>query len=176
MDKRKLTTKKGIAGPLRSLMKSKNLTQQQVAADAGVSQPTVAAWLNGATPTAVNLENLAIANGVSTGFFLQIDPKSDERPRGLIDLGIEQTPPVSIKNAFDNVSESAKLYPVKALLPGLLERLKEATKERGKKTALAKFLGVPLSNVSQYLAGDREPGGETTLKMLYWVEHPECQQ
>jgi len=71
---------------------------------------------------------------------------------------------------------SSKLAEVKAQLPSLLERLNRATKETGKMSALAKFLGVPLASVSRWLSGKREPGGEITLKMLHWVEQQERQK
>jgi hypothetical protein len=74
---------------------------------------------------------------------------------------------------FDNVSSSVKFEAVGLHLPKLLERLNKATSERGKKTALANFLGVSLAMVSQWLSGKREPGGETTLKLLHWVEQQE---
>jgi hypothetical protein len=59
---------------------------------------------------------------------------------------------------------------VKLLLPNLLKRLNEHTSEPGKKSELAEFLGAPLASVSRWLSGDREPGGEVTLKMLHWVQ------
>lgn len=62
---------------------------------------------------------------------------------------------------------------VKDALPKLLERLKKTTNERGKKTALAKFLNVPLTSVSHWLSGIKEPGGETTLQMLRWIVQQE---
>lgn len=65
---------------------------------------------------------------------------------------------------------------VKARLPTLIKRLNEATTERGTKTALAKFMDVPLSKVSQWLSGAHEPGGETTLQLLHWVEQQERQK
>jgi transcriptional regulator with XRE-family HTH domain len=65
---------------------------------------------------------------------------------------------------------------VKAKLPALIKRLNEATKERGAKTQLAKFIGVPLPKISQWLSGEHEPGGETTLKLLYWVEQRDRQK
>jgi DNA-binding transcriptional regulator YiaG len=64
----------------------------------------------------------------------------------------------------------SKSVGVKSQMPNLLARLDKATKETGKKSALAEFLGVPLASVSRWLSGDREPGGEITLKMLRWVE------
>jgi hypothetical protein len=62
---------------------------------------------------------------------------------------------------------------VKAKLPTLLARLNKATGARGAKSALAKYMGVPLPNVSQWLSGEREPSGETTLQLLNWVEQQE---
>jgi transcriptional regulator with XRE-family HTH domain len=65
---------------------------------------------------------------------------------------------------------------VKAQLPSLRDRLNHATKETGKMSALAEYLGVPLASVSRWLSGKREPGGEITLKLLHWVEQQERQK
>ena len=45
----------------------------------------------------------------------------------------------------------------------------------GKRADLIDFLDAPAESVSRALAtpGAREPGGEITLKMLYWVERQE---
>jgi transcriptional regulator with XRE-family HTH domain len=72
-----------------------------------------------------------------------------------------------------DVSERVNIEDVKPKLPNLMKRLEIATAQRGKKSELAKFLGVSLVQVSQWLSGNREPGGETTLKMLHWVEAQE---
>jgi transcriptional regulator with XRE-family HTH domain len=61
-------------------------------------------------------------------------------------------------------------------MANLLDRLNKATSQRGMKSKLAKVMGVPLANISQWLSGVREPGGETTLKLLHWVEQQERQQ
>lgn len=58
-------------------------------------------------------------------------------------------------------------------LAKLLAKVRLATSQRGKKSELAKYLGVPLASVSQWLSGDREPGGETTLRLLHWVQQQE---
>jgi transcriptional regulator with XRE-family HTH domain len=87
----------------------------------------------------------------------------------LFDLEIFQ------KAGLTKVTDSGKPHPVKSelTLKSLLARLNTATKEPGKKSQLAKHMRVPLSNVSQWLSGKREPGGETTLKLLKWVEEQE---
>ncbi len=77
------------------------------------------------------------------------------------------------KSLLTDVSVSGNNVGVKAKLPALIKRLDEATKERGMKTALAKFMGVKLPKVSQWLSGEHEPGGETTLQLLNWVEQQE---
>lgn len=76
-------------------------------------------------------------------------------------------------SSLTHVSESVNNSSVTPNLPELLKRLKRATEQRGQKSALAKFLGVSLVQVSQWLAGDREPGGKVTLRMLQWVQHQE---
>jgi len=63
----------------------------------------------------------------------------------------------------------------------LKARLQKATQATGSKTRLAEFLGVKLSNVSLWLMDDsrksaREPGAETALRMLRWVEQQERAQ
>jgi hypothetical protein len=54
-------------------------------------------------------------------------------------------------------------------LKALLTRVNRAASERGKKSELAKFLGVPLSRVSNWLSMDRAPNGEVTLLMQQGV-------
>jgi transcriptional regulator with XRE-family HTH domain len=73
------------------------------------------------------------------------------------------------------VAASGKLAPVKSQLKNLLADLNRLTTEAGMKTKLADFLGAPLTSVSRWLSGEREPGGETTLKMLRWVQEQESQ-
>jgi transcriptional regulator with XRE-family HTH domain len=166
--------KKNIARKLKLLIDTTGKTQQQVAKEAGVSQPTVVGWLNGAMPNGANLAELARANGVSATWFLEVKP-DPERARN-INLGLEHATGNLSKNPVDNVSESDNNTGVKLTLPDLLERLKKATEERGKKSELAKFLDVRLVQVSQWLSGDREPGGKITLQMLQWVEQQERQK
>lgn len=73
----------------------------------------------------------------------------------------------------DNIPKHGNIERVKTKLPGLMDRLKKATEQRGKKAELARFLDVPLPKVSQWLSGLHEPGGETTLQLLNWVEQQE---
>lgn len=78
------------------------------------------------------------------------------------------------KESLTSLNESVKSESVKPLWPLLKERLNKATAEPGTKTKLAKFLGVELASVSQWLTDKktsaREPGAETALRMLHWVE------
>jgi transcriptional regulator with XRE-family HTH domain len=77
------------------------------------------------------------------------------------------------KTDLTNIVLSDNIQSVKAQLPELQKRLNEATRKRGTKTALAKFMGVKLPTVSRWLSGEKEPGGETTLRLLHWVEQQE---
>ena len=61
-------------------------------------------------------------------------------------------------------------------LKALLARVNRATALRGKKTALAKFLGVSRQRVTNWLSLDRAPNGEITLLMLKWVAAEEVKQ
>lgn len=78
------------------------------------------------------------------------------------------------ENELTSVHASVKHESVKAQWPILKKRLQAATAETGGKTKLADFLGEKLASVSQWLTDSdnaREPGAETALRMLYWVEH-----
>jgi transcriptional regulator with XRE-family HTH domain len=79
----------------------------------------------------------------------------------------------SKKNQLTCVDVSVNMSVVKSQLKALLADINRITQEPGKKTKLAEFLGAPLASVSRWLSGDREPGGETALRMRYWANHPE---
>ena len=83
--------------------------------------------------------------------------------------------PGAKNNPLTDVTVTDNIRPVKSPMANLLGRLNKATSQRGMKSKLAKVMGVPLANVSQWLSGDREPGGETTLRLLHWVEQAEAQ-
>jgi len=77
-------------------------------------------------------------------------------------------------------SKSSDVKP-KDLWPMLKKRLQKATAETtGAKTALADFLGVELSRVSQWLSDSkktmREPGAEYALLMQAWLALPESKR
>jgi len=65
---------------------------------------------------------------------------------------------------------------VKPVLPKLIQRLQRATEAHGSKSELAAWLGVPRQSVTDWLSGRKEPGGETTLRLLHWVEQQERQK
>jgi hypothetical protein len=73
------------------------------------------------------------------------------------------------------ITGPGKTEPMQSGLDGLRRRLRTATQGKGKKTELAKFLGVKPPRISEWLS-DREPGGETTLRLLQWVEREEAKQ
>jgi transcriptional regulator with XRE-family HTH domain len=58
----------------------------------------------------------------------------------------------------------------------LLGRVSKAVAARGKKAALAKFLNVSPSRVSDWLHGNGEPTGKITLRLLEWVTAEEAEQ
>lgn len=81
-----------------------------------------------------------------------------------------------IFNLTDTETSAIDGGDMKKQLPSLLERLNRATKETGKMSTLADYLKVPLASVSRWLSGKREPGGETVLQLLKWVEQQERQK
>ena len=58
-------------------------------------------------------------------------------------------------------------------LDDLIARLLKATEARGKRTELARDLKVPLPRLSEWLNKASAPGGETTLRLLAWVQKQE---
>ena len=175
MGRKKSKKNPAFAARLKALMQEGKWTQSQMAEKVGVSQQTVAKWLQGNVPTWGYISELATANGVSETYLLPV--LNPIKALGAqINRGLQTTQEIEPQKPIDNVSESVNIKAVKPQLPILLEKLKNATKQRGQKSALAKFLGVPLARVSQWLSGDRQPGGETTLRMLQWVEAQERQK
>jgi len=83
---------------------------------------------------------------------------------------------IPAEKGLTKITYNGNISIVTPRLPTLLKRLNEATRARGTKTALAKFMGVPLPKISQWLSGTYEPGGETTLRLLHWVEQQERQK
>ena len=61
----------------------------------------------------------------------------------------------------------------------LKQRIRKGASLPGDKSALAKFLGVNLTQLSRWLAASKsapEPGADYTLKMLQWVQERERKQ
>jgi transcriptional regulator with XRE-family HTH domain len=73
------------------------------------------------------------------------------------------------KKGLTETSIKRKLQGMKSPMKVLLGQVADLSKGRGKKLALAKFIGVNQSRVSEWLRGKNEPGGEITLHLLEWV-------
>jgi len=129
-------------------MVERGLTQQQVAGAAGVSRTAVIKWLRGSVPRALELFKFASSQGLAVEWFFMESPLTTE----------------VYSLTFDGV---------KPVLPKLMQRLKRATEAYGRKAELAAYLGVHRQMVTDWLSGKQEPGGETTLRLLYWVEQEE---
>ncbi len=85
---------------------------------------------------------------------------------------VEQSP----QGELTDVTSSGNVLPVKSKIQRLLGRIERATSARGKKAELARHLGVALPRISEWLSGQREPGGEYTLRLLDWVQAEEAKQ
>jgi hypothetical protein len=98
-------------------------------------------------------------------------------PRG--DWLAKIQPPEDEKDSLTNYANAEILAPmVKAppQLPKLLSRVRKLTAKSGMKTALARFLDVNLSQLSEWLSEEetaRKPSGEYALRMLLWVQQQE---
>ena len=77
------------------------------------------------------------------------------------------------EKALTNDPPAVTSSPVQPIMPTLVERVRKATEARGRKTELAAVLGVPRQRMNDWLSGQREPDGETTLRLLHWVEPEE---
>jgi transcriptional regulator with XRE-family HTH domain len=88
--------------------------------------------------------------------------------------GINETSAAPEKQALTDASTIGKPSDVKAQLPGLLKRLKEATAARGMKSHLAEAMSVSVETVSLWLSGTMVPCGESVLKLARWVEQREA--
>lgn len=80
------------------------------------------------------------------------------------------------KKELTNITVKGNFGSVRTPFKVLLDRLAQATLPRGKKAALARFLKVPASRVSEWIHAAREPGGEITLRLLEWVTAEEAQR
>lgn len=74
------------------------------------------------------------------------------------------------------INSGVNCFPVVRDLQELRLRLKAATRGHGHKAALAKHLGVSPAQLSPWLSGKREPGGEMTLRLLAWVQAAETKK
>jgi transcriptional regulator with XRE-family HTH domain len=74
-------------------------------------------------------------------------------------------------HSSDIPESSSKVIPL--TLSALRERVLRATTEKGAKKQLAAALNVSPQQLSDWLRGSYEPGGNVTLRMLAWVEAKE---
>jgi transcriptional regulator with XRE-family HTH domain len=73
-----------------------------------------------------------------------------------------------------STSLKSRMAPVKIrTFNDLLAALKSLASEPGRPAALARDLNVPQARVSEWLSGKKKPGGETTLRLVQWVEQQE---
>lgn len=91
---------------------------------------------------------------------------------------VQPRKPLTEKNEFsvDSVTDSSNTSGVDSPLSKLLNRVRRSCAAHGRKAQLAKFLGVPMPRISEWLGGVQQPGGETTLRMLEWVTAEEAKQ
>lgn len=73
-----------------------------------------------------------------------------------------------------DIQERVNLPSVIPSYQDLLDRLKEVTARRGAKAELARHVDASMSEVTLWISGKRVPNGDTTLRILQWVEDQEC--
>ena len=83
------------------------------------------------------------------------------------------------KDALDNmpgISDSVRVSKQIRSLPELMIALRERTKLRGQKAALARELKVTRQAIDQWLSGNAKPSAEITFELLKRVEQQERQK
>jgi transcriptional regulator with XRE-family HTH domain len=117
-------------------------------------------------------------------FCLKTNPSADSAPPAVRSIQSILAEGTIARNSYDRLLQDAlaennmltgvaalvTMPPVKSQLKTLLERVNGLISKGGKQTELADFLGATPASVSRWLSGKREPGGETTLRLLKWVE------
>ena len=102
-----------------------------------------------------------------------------EKVRWLRDILFEP-PDGEVKNNgkedLTGTSEMRKVEGVKSEIQRLLARVSRLVAAKGTKAKLAETLEVPQSRLSEWLGGKCDPSGETTLRLLRWVEQQERQK
>ena len=85
----------------------------------------------------------------------------------------EATDPIrieAVKTFLTSNSLKSNNADVKTEIQKLIERVKRKASKPGAKADLARTLHVAPARISEWLNGDKEPGGDYTLKLLNWVE------
>jgi transcriptional regulator with XRE-family HTH domain len=96
----------------------------------------------------------------------QIEPRR-------LEMEVERKKLLARKEELTTRDESVTLNLVKTIptMNALREALRKLLKQPGNRADLMKHLpGVPRESISRWLSGEREPGGDTTLQLLKWVE------
>ena len=212
MRKRKSNQSVNFAKRLKSLMITRQLTQQKVADAAGVSRTAVVKWLRGSIPGSAELFNLASAVGVSIEWFFEVIPnrtptEAETDKMQIMSVPVDALAPdlkkqivgnaemaitpgfvEAVAKAFSEwLQTSAKKNLTSITLKGnnagvqseiqkLVNQLKRVTAAKGKKAELSRFMGVAPARISEWLSGEKKPGGEYTLRLLNWVEQQERQK
>ncbi len=102
--------------------------------------------------------------------FINSHDSPDQPPASL--LSEKNTP----KNSLTSISLKSKEWGMKSEIQKLIEQVKHRASGPGAKSNLARTLGVAPARISEWLSGEKEPGGEYTLKLLHWVEQQERQK
>jgi transcriptional regulator with XRE-family HTH domain len=149
-------------------------------------EPNMAKWLE--DHCASKVESAFVEGWPVIQSIIELDQREDQESREWLDRFYEHfstfdvnaalgLPPEkhSVKIHLTNPATSGKLGGVKKnQWPELKQKIQQAASEPGVKSALAKFLGVHLTQLSKWLTDSkiaREPGAEYALQMKYWVEN-----
>jgi transcriptional regulator with XRE-family HTH domain len=114
-------------------------------------------------------------------FLAPIDAQREDAMRSVLERKVQAEAAVAVaskrqdllqeteSSPLTHVRTSVTVPPMRWTVDSLLKAVRERTQERGGKTRLARFMGVPLPRVSEWLSGVYEPNASATLKLLEWV-------
>jgi len=96
--------------------------------------------------------------------------QADEQPRK------DKLTAILLKKDLTVVSLKSKYASVKSEIQKLIEQVRRKASKPGAKSKLARALGVAPARISEWLSGEKEPGGDYTLRLRNWVEQQERQK
>jgi transcriptional regulator with XRE-family HTH domain len=114
----------------------------------------------------------------ASGYPIPSKADREERLRKMAQLRIPSTAASAMekKSPLQTLSHAVSISPMQPWLPtslkDLLEKVRNLVAVRGRKVALADYVGVSAPRISEWLSTTYEPSAENVLKLLCWINDP----